>query len=44
MRNAALGAPFRPITVRDTLADLPPVGNGADKIEINVKCFLEPQL
>ena len=41
VRNAASGAPFRPITVRDTIADLPPVGNGADKTEINVNCFLD---
>lgn len=33
VRDAALGAPFRPITVRDTIGDLPPVGNGADQLE-----------
>lgn len=36
VRDAALGAPFRSITVRDTIGDLPPVGNGADKLEITV--------
>lgn len=34
VRNAAAGAPLRSITVRDTIAELPPVGNGADKTEI----------
>ncbi|XP_057863874.2 DNA (cytosine-5)-methyltransferase 1B [Cryptomeria japonica] len=34
IKDAALGAPFRSITVRDTIGDLPPVGNGADKLEI----------
>eukprot|EP01018_Ginkgo_biloba_P018917 Gb_24436 [translate_table: standard] len=34
VRDAAGGAPFRSITVRDTIHDLPPVGNGADKSEI----------
>ncbi|KAH9318768.1 hypothetical protein KI387_020537, partial [Taxus chinensis] len=34
VKDAALGAPFRPITVRDTIGDLPLVGNGADKLEI----------
>lgn len=34
VRDAAGGAPFRSITVRDTIGDLPPVGNGADKLEI----------
>lgn len=33
VRDAALGAPFRPITVRDTIGDLPPVGNGAVQLE-----------
>ena len=33
VRDAALGAPFRPTTVRDTIGDLPPVGNGADQLE-----------
>ncbi|MCO5563301.1 hypothetical protein L7F22_016941 [Adiantum nelumboides] len=35
VKNTASGAPLRPITVRDTIADLPPVGNGADKLDIN---------
>ncbi|BBN15236.1 DNA (cytosine-5)-methyltransferase 1 [Marchantia polymorpha subsp. ruderalis] len=30
VRDAGLGAPFRAITVRDTIADLPAVANGAD--------------
>jgi len=34
VRDAAGGAPFRSITVRDTIGELPPVGNGADKLEI----------
>ena len=29
VRDVALGAPFHPITVRDTIGDLPPIGNGA---------------
>ena len=36
VRDAAGGAPFHSITVRDTIGDLPPVGNGADKLEIKV--------
>lgn len=28
VRSTALGAPFRPITVRDTIGDLPSVENG----------------
>ncbi|XP_028756497.1 DNA (cytosine-5)-methyltransferase 1-like [Neltuma alba] len=31
VRSTANGAPFRAITVRDTIGDLPPVGNGASK-------------
>ncbi|PRQ47202.1 putative DNA (cytosine-5-)-methyltransferase [Rosa chinensis] len=31
VRSTASGAPFRPITVRDTIGDLPAVGNGASK-------------
>ncbi|KAL5720779.1 DNA (cytosine-5-)-methyltransferase [Ranunculus cassubicifolius] len=34
VRSTALGAPFRAITVRDTIGDLPPVGNGASKMEM----------
>eukprot|EP01018_Ginkgo_biloba_P000890 Gb_34186 [translate_table: standard] len=34
VRDAAAGAPLRPITVRDTIGDLPAVGNGADRLEI----------
>jgi DNA (cytosine-5)-methyltransferase 1 len=36
VRDAAGGAPFSSITVRDTIGELPPVGNGADKLEIKV--------
>ncbi|KAF9617119.1 hypothetical protein IFM89_033619 [Coptis chinensis] len=36
VRSTAGGAPFRAITVRDTIGDLPPVGNGASKTEIEV--------
>ena len=39
MRDAALGAPFHPITVRDTIGDLPPVGNGADQLETTVSIY-----
>ncbi|KFK31662.1 dna (cytosine-5)-methyltransferase [Arabis alpina] len=31
VRSTQKGAPFRSITVRDTIGDLPPVANGADK-------------
>ncbi|KAJ4950398.1 hypothetical protein NE237_027230 [Protea cynaroides] len=31
VRSTANGAPFRAITVKDTIGDLPPVGNGASK-------------
>nr|KYP42268.1 DNA (cytosine-5)-methyltransferase 1B [Cajanus cajan] len=31
VRSTANGAPLRSITVRDTIGDLPPVGNGASK-------------
>lgn len=34
VKDAAAGAPLRSITVRDTIAELPPVDNGADKTEI----------
>ncbi|XP_006847211.2 DNA (cytosine-5)-methyltransferase 1B [Amborella trichopoda] len=34
VRSTSEGAPFRSMTVRDTIGDLPPVGNGADKVEI----------
>nr|WDW19225.1 DNMT protein [Humulus lupulus] len=33
-RSTANGAPFRAITVRDTIGDLPPVGNGASKTNL----------
>lgn len=36
VRSTAGGAPFRSITVRDTIGDLPPVENGASKSTINV--------
>eukprot|EP00898_Chlorokybus_atmophyticus_P004393 jgi/Chlat1/4955/Chrsp32S00378 len=31
VRESARGAPLRAVTVKDAIADLPPVGNGADK-------------
>ncbi|XP_010442374.1 PREDICTED: DNA (cytosine-5)-methyltransferase 1-like [Camelina sativa] len=31
VRSTAFGAPFRPITVRDTIGDLPPVENGESR-------------
>ncbi|XP_039140950.1 DNA (cytosine-5)-methyltransferase 1B-like isoform X2 [Dioscorea cayenensis subsp. rotundata] len=34
VRSTAGGAPFRSITVRDTIGDLPPVVNGASKLSI----------
>ncbi|XP_010549723.1 PREDICTED: DNA (cytosine-5)-methyltransferase 1-like [Tarenaya hassleriana] len=34
VRSTANGAPFRPITVRDAIGDLPPVGNGASKLNM----------
>ncbi|KAF1897087.1 hypothetical protein Lal_00034789 [Lupinus albus] len=34
VRSTANGAPLRAITVRDTIGDLPPVGNGASKSNI----------
>lgn len=36
IRSTASGAPFRSITVRDTIGDLPPVGNGASKANMEV--------
>lgn len=36
-RSTASGAPFRAITVRDTIGDLPPVGNGASNTTIEYK-------
>ncbi|KAB2033895.1 hypothetical protein ES319_D04G047300v1 [Gossypium barbadense] len=34
VRSTASGAPFRAITVRDTIGDLPAVGNGASKTNL----------
>ncbi|KAL4556199.1 hypothetical protein LXL04_038842 [Taraxacum kok-saghyz] len=36
-RSTASGAPFRAITVRDTIGDLPPVGNGASNQTLDYK-------
>lgn len=36
VRSTAGGAPFRAITVRDSIGDLPPVQNGASKINLEV--------
>lgn len=36
VRSTASGAPFRAITVRDTIGDLPAVGNGACKANLEV--------
>jgi len=36
VKSTAAGAPFRSITVRDTVGDLPPVENGASKPTIQV--------
>jgi DNA (cytosine-5)-methyltransferase 1 len=35
-KSTAGGAPFRSMTVRDTIGDLPPVENGASKPTIQV--------
>ena len=35
-RSTAGGAPFRAITVKDTIGDLPKVGNGANKLILEV--------
>lgn len=37
VRSTAHGAPFRSITVRDTIGDLPEVGNGATSITMEYK-------
>ncbi|KAL8255048.1 hypothetical protein R6Q59_033269 [Mikania micrantha] len=37
VRSTATGAPFRAITVRDTIGDLPAVGNGASATKIEYK-------
>ncbi|KAM7482009.1 hypothetical protein LguiB_006592 [Lonicera macranthoides] len=37
VRSTATGAPFRAITVRDTIGDLPAVGNGASATNIQYK-------
>ncbi|CAK9149524.1 unnamed protein product [Ilex paraguariensis] len=34
VRSTSTGAPFRPITVRDTIGDLPAVSNGASKTSL----------
>lgn len=37
VRSTATGAPFRSITVRDTIGDLPAVGNGASLATMEVR-------
>ncbi|CAA2934361.1 DNA (cytosine-5)-methyltransferase 1B-like [Olea europaea subsp. europaea] len=37
VKSTARGAPFRSLTVRDTIADLPPVGNGASAMTLQYK-------
>lgn len=41
VRSTSSGAPFRAITVRDTIGDLPAVGNGATQstMEVRFLCF-----
>lgn len=39
-KSTAAGAPFRSLTVRDTIGDLPAVGNGATTTNIEVTNFL----
>ncbi|KAK6143798.1 hypothetical protein DH2020_024146 [Rehmannia glutinosa] len=34
VRSTSNGAPFRSLTVRDTIGDLPPVGNGASSLSL----------
>lgn len=36
VRSTSKGAPFRPLTVKDTIGDLPPVENGAAKTSLKV--------
>lgn len=36
VKSTACGAPFRALTVRDTIGDLPAVGNGASNTNIEV--------
>lgn len=38
-RSTAGGAPFRAVTVRDTIGDLPAVTNGASKATLEVACI-----
>ncbi|XP_052197466.1 LOW QUALITY PROTEIN: DNA (cytosine-5)-methyltransferase 1-like [Diospyros lotus] len=38
VRSTAAGAPFRSITVRDTIGDLPAVANGASKTNLEYEC------
>ena len=40
VQSTATGAPFRAITVRDTIGDLPAVGNGASATNIQVGSLL----
>lgn len=39
VRSTATGAPFRSITVRDSIGDLPAVGNGASLATMEVRCL-----
>ena len=39
VRSTATGAPFRSITVRDTIGDLPAVGNGASLSTMEVRLW-----
>lgn len=39
-RSTSDGAPFRAITVRDTIGDLPAVGNGASATNLEVSLYL----
>lgn len=36
VKSTSRGAPFRSLTVRDTIGDLPPVGNGASRTSLEV--------
>lgn len=40
VRSTASGAPFRAITVRDIIGDLPAVGNGASETSMEVESLL----
>lgn len=44
VRSTSKGAPFRPLTVKDTIGDLPPVVNGASNRSLEVKFEYLPEI